>query len=298
MPEQRTERTKSPPVIPSQVGWIFVALYLLTGVLNVLFPGRGLLMAGTGVNLIFGILLSLVVVGWKRTILFNIIAFVVVAVIEDLSIYTGFPFGVFTHFTEGPRILAVPVVVCLGYFHYAMIGWVLADLILPRGGNNSESLRRWGRICLGAFVASSIDLIQDPIGVMIEERWVFPAGGGLFGVPFTNNVGWFVTVFITIALWELVLARGALPRADSTARLYFSQWHLIDAVLLGAQIVPLLLSFLFLESVPLTDILGKTWYSGDIYEALSLIALHTVLLFMTLGILCYRACRLSGGHAR
>lgn len=56
MSEQRTERTKSKPAIPSQVGWIFVALYLLTGVLNILFSGRGLLMAGTGVNLIFGIL--------------------------------------------------------------------------------------------------------------------------------------------------------------------------------------------------------------------------------------------------
>lgn len=270
--------------IPLFVGCGLIGIYILLALLNILFPQYGLSMYGIGVNMTFALLLGIVTIGLKNTLIFNVVSFIITAVIENITIATGFPFGFYIPFTPGPKILEVPIVVCMGYFNYAFIAWILADLIIPGDDENNPALNFWGRIAVGAFIASSIDAIQDPVGVLIDKRWVYPNGGGFFSVPLSNSIGWVVLVFTTLLTWELILKYN---RRASKSKIVQSGWHLLNAILVGIQILPSLFNYLFLENQKLTDVLGKTWFSSDMYEVLALLAMHTVVVYMILGVVSY-----------
>lgn len=284
--------------IPAIIGWVLIGIYIFIALLNVLFPQYGLSMYGIGINMTFALLLGVVTIGFRNTFVFNIVSFAITAVIENITIATGFPFGYYIPFTPGPKIVEVPIVVCLGYFNYAFIAWILADLIIPGNDKNNPYLKFWGRMIVGAFAASAIDAIQDPVGVLIDKRWVYPNGGGLFGVPLSNSIGWVILVFTTLFVWELILKRNRKQNADKS-EIFQSRWHLLTAILVGIQILPPLFNYLFLSSQTLTDVLGKAWLSSDMYEVLTLLAMHTVVCYMILGIVSYvYKCRDTGYHRK
>jgi len=47
---------------------------------------------------------------------------------------------------------------------------------------------------IAAFVMVMWDLTFDPRASTIEHQWIWEQGGGYFGVPLTNYLGWFFTV--------------------------------------------------------------------------------------------------------
>ena len=249
-------------------------------------PDMGLSMGGIGANMLFSILLGIVVVGWKRAVLYYAISAAVVAVIENLTFYTGFPFGYYIPLEGGPKILAIPLLVCVGYFNYAMLAWVMADLILPMKSGASGSYYMWGRVFISLIIGSAIDLINDPMGVLTQGMWYYPSGGGFYGVPFSNSFGWLVTMFITILIWEKILSMDS-GYNNGLHVLRFSRWQLITAVLMGIQIIPLYTMFRFFESYEVTDCTGQVWTTGGMYEALALLALHTTVFFMVIGVISY-----------
>lgn len=280
------EKTHEKYCMPLLIGWSLLGIYIFLALLNVLFPQYGLSMYGIGVNMTFALLLGIVTIGLKNTLIFNIVSFIITAIIENITIATGFPFGFYIPFTPGPKILEVPVVVCMGYFNYAFIAWILADLIIPGNDKSNPHLKFWGRLITGAFIASALDAIQDPIGVLIDKRWVYPNGGGLFGVPLSNSIGWIILVFLTLLVWELILKYNRKKNTDKS-EITQSLWHLLNAILVGLQVLPSLLNYLFLTTQRLTDVLGKTWLSSDMYEVLTLLAMHTVVFYMTAGVISY-----------
>jgi putative membrane protein len=278
------EKTKINPV----VGWIIVGIFILMPFVTLSFPALAPILQSTTIRMIYALIVSIVFLGGKRTIVFYSITFVITIFIENISIYTGFPYGVFEHFTPGPTIFEVPLIVGFGYFNFAVIAWVLADLIV--GSNKPSTRNKWldllKRPIVGMVIASGLDAIQDPLGVLVDKQWAYPNGGGFFAVPLSNSFGWFMSIFIMLLILESILKHGE----KSTPGLRTPQlsiWHLQVSILVGLHFLPHFINFLTKPNSVYIDVLGKVWNSSDLYETLALVALHTVIFYMIVGIYSY-----------
>ena len=77
------------------------------------------------------------------------------------------------------------------------------------------------------------DLCFDPTFSPVQHHWIWEQGGGYFGVPLTNYLGWFLTVYLFFQLFALYLRfrnagsgqMGVLPRS------YYAQAIIMYAVL-------------------------------------------------------------------
>src|SRR5260370_33755968 len=69
------------------------------------------------------------------------------------------------------------------------------------------------------------DLSFDPITSTIEHSWIWLQGGNYFGVPFSNYLGWFLTVFVFCQLFALYL-RGQPEASTATRPLSRDYWRL------------------------------------------------------------------------
>src|SRR3974377_2085802 len=67
----------------------------------------------------------------------------------------------------------------------------------------------------GAFIMVSWDVAMDPYQSTVSGDWIWPDGGGYFGVPLHNYAGWFGTVFLFMLVYFLFASRSPeQPRAD------------------------------------------------------------------------------------
>lgn len=215
--------------------------------------------------------------GIKATIGLFFITIVVINTTENLSIATGVPFGYFLHADGalGPKIFSVPIMVGPAYFAIIVPSWLWSDLVLER----TPGSRVLARPLLSMFVASSLDACLDPIHATLMKTWSYPQGGGYFGVPITNSVGWMVTVFATLVLFELWLSRS---KNGGTNRMPF-HWFFLAPAMIGTSIVPNVVYLLTYPNRLAIDAVGQAWYSQDIYEATTLFGMHTLVLMAVLG---------------
>jgi putative membrane protein len=131
---------------------------------------------------------------------------------ENLSIVTGFPFGHY-YFVElmGPKLFQVPVLLGLAYIGMSYVSWTLARAIVGNPHASVTGLRIFTLPLVASFLMVAWDLAQDPVWATMLHGWVWRDGGAWFGVPVSNYLGWFGTVFTIYLLFALYLRR----RADS-----------------------------------------------------------------------------------
>jgi putative membrane protein len=127
---------------------------------------------------------------------------------ENLSIHTGFPFGRY-YFVElmGPKLFAVPVLLGLAYIGMSYVSWTVARLIV---GKPEAQVAGWRIVALPAVASLGMvawDLAQDPVWATILHGWVWRDGGAWFGVPVSNYLGWYGTVFTIYLFFALYLRR-------------------------------------------------------------------------------------------
>jgi putative membrane protein len=151
----------------------------------------------------------------RGILVFTFLCFAVGNLFENLSVLTGFPFGRY-HFTDvmGPKILQVPILLGLAYVGMGYVAWTTGRLLL---GDLEEPLRGW-RVCtrpmVAAFVMVAWDLSMDPTWANLVHGWKWREGGAYFGVPVSNFLGWYLTVYSIYQLFALYLRRrraGARP---------------------------------------------------------------------------------------
>ena len=58
---------------------------------------------------------------------------------------------------------------------------------------------------IASFMMVAWDLGMDPTSSTIRHSWIWEQGGGYFGVPLTNYLGWFFTVYVFFQLFALSL---------------------------------------------------------------------------------------------
>jgi uncharacterized membrane protein len=261
------------------IQWIFVGLAVTTAILLPL----------TGTNAIFVTLLLTIPFatihgirryGWRRFLAFFAVTFVVSNTFENLSIITGFPFGDY-HYTGDPKLFHVPIFIGPIYFGLGYISWLTAATVLDRADERLNRRRRAGKVnvvalpVLAAAVMTMFDVASDSQAATVLETWIWHDGGGVFGVPYTNYLGWWLVTYLFFQIFALILA-AAQARAPRPNRVVvpgsLAQPVLIYAAL-GLTSIPY---FIAAEPGTVVDMSGTSWSISAINETMMTINIFTV----------------------
>jgi uncharacterized membrane protein len=171
----------------------------------------------------FGCYLFLAVthMGWKRTALFSVLAFLVAFLCEWSSAVaaTGFPFGLYYYINETSEkelwIAGVPFMDSLSFTFLSYVSWELATTLVGRLRaswrdvqvlNREQASRSWAAILLAPFLMMYLDIIIDPVALR-GDRWFlgkiyyYPDGGSYFGITLANFFGWYFVCFVILRVF-------------------------------------------------------------------------------------------------
>jgi putative membrane protein len=226
--------------------------------------------------------------GWKSIAVFMVITLIVSNTLENSSILTGFPFGHY-YYTDslGPKIALVPFFISLSYISFGYLAWVFSTILVGEVRRNSTILTTVAVSLVASFVMVDWDFSLDPIASTINHAWIWTQGGGYFGVPISNFLGWSFTVWIFFQLFALY-QRGrasedlsrALPTTHYLQSIIVYFWTGFGFVL-GYLLRP--------TNTAISDAVGHVWQTGDIYETMAISAIYTMIFISILAlVLLYR----------
>ena len=256
--------------------WAFLLLYLVTRVLEVFpesTPTLGIVALHVLLPAIFAAIHGTVVGRTRQVLLFFAIAFVVGNILENVGVVTGFPFGRY-YFLDlmGPKLFHVPILLAVAYVGMGYLSWVLAVVIF---GTVHCPLSRSRVVTLplvASFIMVAWDLSQEPVWATVLHGWVWVRGGAYFGVPISNFIGWYVTMYFIYQLYALALSNQPIARRGITA----AYWR--PAILLYACCAVGNVLQIFRHSAPLLvmDPSGTQWRVRDITGTCALISMFTM----------------------
>jgi len=275
-------------VAPTPWLWAIVVAFttftLVTSVSSIVPPGL-VGIANTVLLVAFTLVHGITTYGARAMLWFIVVCLVVSNVAENASILTGFPFGHY-HYTDvlGPKLFLVPVTIGGAYFGAGYLAWAVSLVLLGRAGLALDRFGRWAAPFVATVLMASWDFMLDPSASTINRLWVWEQGGGYFGVPFSNYLGWLLTVFVFFALFAGYAAasyREVVPARPIAAPLWAAAIAMY--ALLGARYV---LTFAAPSSnKTLVDAAGHVWQQHDIYATTALAAIFTVLAFSALALI-------------
>lgn len=174
--------------------------------------------------------LAITTIGWRRTLLYSVTAYLIAFACEWSSVHNGFPFGLYQYIANTTDrelwIAGVPFMDSLSFTFLSYVSYEMAVLLrspLRVGGwdvqvqDSDRTRRSWGTMLLAGVLMMYLDIIIDPVALQ-GERWFlgkiyyYPGGGSYFGVTIANFLGWcFVCVAILrVYLWLESLLKGYL----------------------------------------------------------------------------------------
>jgi putative membrane protein len=209
--------------------------------------------------------------GWRRLLAFFVITFVVSNLFENLSIASGFPFGNY-HYTGSLKLFEVPISIGLIYFGLGYIAWITASALLDRADETLGSGSRAGRMntvalpLLAGAIMTMFDVGSDSSASTVSHTWIWEDGGGFFGVPFINYLGWWFVTYSFFQIMALILRRtGPVPvSGQATPRSHFVQ----PALIYGSLGLASISNFISIPDSIVTDQTGTTWSVAAMNETL------------------------------
>ena len=219
---------------------------------------------------------------WRAMGVFVVAGVVISNILENLSIQTGFPFGHY-HYTGSGKIFLVPWSIGLAYVGIGYLAWVVATVLVGDVRRNSPWLTTIGTPVIAAFAMTAWDLASDPGASTIRQTWIWENGGGYFGVPLVNFLGWTFTVYVFTQVFALYLrSRGPLPTAEPDRA---TASDLQGVLLYGLMAIVFFFTTFTGGRETVTDATGMTWRTGDIYETSALITVYGMGFIATLALL-------------
>lgn len=219
--------------------------------------------------------------GWGGILVFVIICLVVSNALENLSILTGFPFGHY-HYTGGlgPKLFLVPLLIGPAYISTGYLAWVIGNVLVGDVRRGAGRFTLFATPFIATFAMVVWDVCLDPTLSTILKFWIWEQGGGYFGVPLSNYLGWFFTVFIFFQLFALYVYFRQPGRADATA---LPKWYYAQAIttyaITGSTFI---LNYLSAKNRAVTDATGAVWQTINIYETAAIISLFTMIFIAAL----------------
>jgi uncharacterized membrane protein len=266
--------------------WVFIALYVLMGAARLLHNAdlqRLTPFISVAILMGFAIVHGMPRYGGVHFGVFFILTVVISWSYETSSILTGFPFGHYVYTDKlGPKLWLVPLLIMPAYFSMGYIAWTLAHVLLDRFDDRLAGGEMVLVPALASFVMVMWDLCIDPASSTISGAWIWRDGGGYFGVPFVNFLGWYLCVVTIYLVFALYLRRSAeWTRATNLGDR--STWTL-PALMYAAVMLPRLIEPIAGDSVQVTSNDGHVWWTGDIHTASALVALFTMLFVTVLAL--------------
>ena len=271
------------------LSWILVALFIVVTLVWRLVPDAlpplMSVMLVTLLPFVFFFVHGSVNYRFRDMFVFAAITLVVSNIFENMSILTGFPFGHY-YYTDGlgPKLFLVPILIGPAYLGTGYLSWTLARVILGATEQRLPSYSIFSVPVLASFIMVSWDLSFDPIASTINHNWIWEQGGNYFGVPFSNFMGWFLTVFVFFQLFALYLRgrQNAYAQAPAMSRGYWLQAVVFYAVV--ALSIPLNM-LTQTTNATITDAAGVLWRTQDIYVVSGLVWIFTMLAFTGLSLI-------------
>ena len=125
--------------------------------------------------------------------------------VEYVGVHTGVPYGEFFYGVDlGPTVAGVPLGLPVFFVPLVMNGYLLCLLLL---GDRA----RVAAVRLLAVIATvvTMDVVLDP-GAVALGFWVYPNGGGFYGVPLSNYAGWVLSATVAVVALDWGYDRRAL----------------------------------------------------------------------------------------
>lgn len=162
----------------------------------------------TLVGFTFAFLHALQREGWQNALRLLAVVFGVSLLFESVGVATGWIYGPY-HYTNllGPKFLGlVPYLIPVAWFMMSYQSFVITDRLVP------AARKHWARLlgvaAVGGLVMTAWDLIMDPVMVS-GGHWVWDTQGAYFGIPLQNFWGWWLTVFTTYVLYQIMRGKSA-----------------------------------------------------------------------------------------
>jgi putative membrane protein len=260
--------------------WAVTAVVFLGLLVSAFVPGvrLPLIVAQVGFALLHGAQRY----NWRAIGVFVAAGLVISNILENFSIQTGFPFGHY-HYTGGSKIFQVPWFIGPAYLATGYLAWVVATVLLGDVRRNSPWLTTIGTPIIGAFAMTAWDLALDRATSTINHAWIWENGGAFFGVPLVNFLGWTFTVYLFMQVFALYLrSRGPLPAAQPDRT---TASDLQGVLLYAATAISFFPNFFTGERTTVTDAVGATWRTGDIYETSVLLTVYGMFFIALLALL-------------
>src|SRR2546422_9176211 len=273
-----TDRNKG---LITTILWVLAAAYAVALVANIAF-GLGIPLAVVLlISVAFALIHGAIRYGWSGIVAFVVICLVVSNVLENTSILTGFPFGHY-HYTValGPKLFLVPLLIGPAYFANGYFAWVIGTVLIGQVRRGSNALLTVAVPFIAAFVMVMWDLTLDPRASTIQHQWIWEQGGGYFGVPLTNYLGWFFTVYLFLQLFALfVRFRPGIETVTKFPRSHFAQALLMYAVM---GLTPVLTFAVGGSNTSVADTAGVVWQTTSIAESFAIVSIYTMLFAVAL----------------
>jgi uncharacterized membrane protein len=256
--------------------WALLMVYAVARVLQV-FPGKVPLLAIVALHvlppIVFALIHGAMLYRTRGIIAFFAICLVVGNIVENVGVRTGFPFGHY-YFTDlmGPKLFVVPILLGLAYLGMAYLAWTLARLILGGSRNPLVGFRVVTLPLVAAFTMVAWDFSMDPVWSTILHGWIWLQGGSYFGVPVSNFLGWYLTVYVMYQLFALYL-RG---RSTNPSPLPSNYWQLAVLFYGVSAAGNILLAIPRTGLSVVSDPTGAQWKVSDITRACALASIFTM----------------------
>jgi putative membrane protein len=218
---------------------------------------------------------AVIALGWAEAAIFAAICIAITFTIENLGATTGFPFGRYAFLVGAdlPHIGVIPIIVGPLYFGMGYASWVIANLLV--GSQVERPPTRYALFAvplIAAFVMTQWDVVMDPSGSTLGKAWVWYDGGGYFGVPLSNFLGWLLVTWLYFQAFAIVayMRRNRAPYPSRRRRF----WMLPILLYLAAGLchLPPLLA----PDASLIDAGGRTWSAADLRETAVIVMIFTM----------------------
>src|SRR6266700_5415052 len=180
-------------------------------------------------------------------------------------------------FVIGPKLFLVPLLIGPAYFGTGYLAWVLATVLICDVRPKGSWFTTFAVPFIASFMMVAWDLSMDPTSSTIRHLWIWEQGGGYFGVPLTNYLGWFFTVYVFFQFFALYLRFRKASRngeEPTLPRSYYAQAIVMYAVIGLVIVVNYVVGS---TNMAITDAVGIVWQTRSIAEAEATVSIFTLL---------------------